>query len=188
VDARLKKAKAWVDEMVALRAIALDCPLAEELKWGWPCYTLDGRNVVLIHTFKSYCALLFMKGALLKDPKGILIQQTENSQSARQLRFTNVHEIRKLSGTVKAYIHDAIAVEKAGLKVAFKPTSEFDIPAELQEKLDADADLKAAFHALTPGRQRAYLLHIAGAKQSRTRAARVAKCTPKILAGKGLHD
>jgi len=188
VDAVLAKAKAWKDEMLALRAIALDSGLTEDFKWGQPCYTLDGHNVVLIHGFKEYCALLFFKGALLKDAKGLLVQQTENVQSARQIRFTNVKEITKLESVLKAYILEAIEVEKAGLKVNFKKTAEFSVAEEFQNKLDKTPALKRAFNALTPGRQRAYLLHFSAAKQSKTREARVEKCTPLILKGKGLDD
>jgi uncharacterized protein YdeI (YjbR/CyaY-like superfamily) len=153
-----------------------------------PCYTLEKANVVLIHSFKDYCALLFFKGALLKDAKGILIQQTENVQAARQLRFTDVRDIVKLKTTIKAYLQEAIAVEKAGLKVSMKPTAEFAMPEEFQTKLDASPALKTAFEALTPGRQRAYLLHFSAAKQAKTRESRIEKCTPLILSGKGLLD
>ena len=178
----------WQAELAALRALALDSGLTEECKWGVPCYTYEKGNVVLIHSFKEYCALLFFKGALLKDPKGILIQQTENVQSARQLRFTDVREITKLKTTISAYLQEAITVEKAGLKVSMKPTAEFAMPEEFQAKLDASPTLKTAFEALTPGRQRGYLLHFAAAKQSKTREARIEKCTPQILNGKGLLD
>lgn len=182
------KIKTWAAELAALRALVLDSGLNEECKWGVPCYTVNGGNVVIIHSFKEYCALLFFKGALLKDTKGILVQQTENVQAGRQLRFTDVQEITKLKTTIKAYLQDAIAVEKAGLKVAMKPTAEFAMPEEFQAKLDASPTLKAAFEALTPGRQRAYLLHFAAAKQATTREARVKKCMPLILSGKGLLD
>ena len=179
-------------ELAALRALVLEAGLTEECKWGVPCYTFGDDekrgNVVIIHSFKEYCALLFFKGVLLKDPKGILIQQTENVQGARQLRFTDVREIVALKATIKAYLQEAIAVEKAGLKVSMKPTAEFAMPEEVQAKLDASPDLKTAFEALTPGRQRAYLLHFAAAKQSKTREARIEKCTPQILNGKGLLD
>ena len=188
VDAVLSKEKRWPKEMQALREIALATELTEELKWGQACYTFQGTNVVLIHGFKEYCALLFMKGALLKDPKGILIQQTENVQAARQIRFSKLQEIVKLKTVVKAYIKEAIAVEKAGLKVEMKKTSEFKVPEEFQIKLDKNKALKTAFSALTPGRQRAYLLHFASAKQSSTREARIEKCSPDILKGKGLND
>lgn len=188
VDAFLSRAKTWQEELVKLRNIALECGLAEELKWGTPCYTLDSRNIVLIHAFKGYCAFLFFKGALLKDPKRILIQQTENVQSARQIRFTSVSEIVKLKAVLKTYIHEAIAVEKAGLKVSFKKTTEFSMPEEFRSKLEGIGSLKKAFTALTPGRQRAYLLYFSSAKQSKTREARIEKCIPQILKGKGLDD
>ena len=182
------KAKKWQEELEKLRIILLDCGLTEELKWGVPCYTFEKRNVVLIHGFKEYCALLFFKGVLLKDAKGILIQQTENVQAARQIRFTNVREIVKLTPTLKAYIHEAMEVEKAGLKVNLKKTTEFKVPEEFQNKLDEIPALKTAFHALTPGRQRAYLLHFSAPKQSKTRESRVEKYTKQILKGKGLND
>jgi uncharacterized protein YdeI (YjbR/CyaY-like superfamily) len=178
----------WQAELAALRTLVLASGLTEECKWGVPCYTFDKSNVVLIHSFKEYCALLFVKGALLKDAKGILIQQTENVQSARQLRFTDVREITKLKSTIKAYLQEAIAVEKAGLKVVMKPTAEFAMPQEFQAKLDASPALKTAFEALTPGRQRGYLLHFAAAKQAKTREARIEKYIPQILSGKGLMD
>ncbi len=186
------KVNTWAAELAALRGLVLEAGLAEECKWGVPCYTFghDEKrgNVVLIHSFKEYCALLFFKGALLKDAKGILIQQTENVQAARQLRFTDVRDIVKLKTTIKAYLQEAIAVEKAGLKVTKKETAEFAMPEEFQAKLDVSPALKTAFEALTPGRQRAYLLHFAAAKQSKTREARIEKCTPQILSGKGLLD
>ncbi len=188
VDGLLKKAKKWQEEFETLREIVLDSPLTEEVKWGQACYASDGRNIVLIHGFKEYCALLFFKGALLKDPKGILIQQTENVQSARQIRFTNVREITALKPTLKAYIQEAIEVDKAGLKVKLKKTSEFKVPKEFQKKLDEIPALKKAFAALTPGRQRGYLFYFSAAKQSGTREARVEKCMPQILKGKGLDD
>lgn len=182
----------WQAELAALRALVLGSGLTEECKWGVPCYTSENDNkrdnIVLIHAFKDYCALLFFKGALLKDTKGILIQQTENVQSARQLRFTDVGEITKLKSTISAYLQEAIAVEKAGLKVVKKETAEFAMPEEFQVKLDESPALKTAFEALTPGRQRAYLLHFAAAKQSKTRTARVEKYMPQILSGKGLLD
>jgi uncharacterized protein YdeI (YjbR/CyaY-like superfamily) len=162
--------------------------LIEELKWGVPCYTFQGSNVVLIHGFKEYCALLFHKGALLNDAEGVLIQQTENVQSARQIRFTNLQEIIELSKVLKSYVFEAIEVEKAGLKVELKKTKEYDIPEEFQVKLDADPGLKEAFYSLTPGRQRGYLLHFSAAKQAKTREARVEKLIPQILSGKGLND
>jgi len=188
VDFYFIKAKKWQEEIEALRAIALDCGLDEELKWGCPCYTLSGSNIVLIHVFKDYCAFLFFKGALLKDAKKILIQQTEQVQAARQIRFTGVKEITKLEKTLKAYIHEAIEVEKAGLKVPLKKTKEFPMPEEFKARLDKNKELKAAFKALTPGRQRGYLLYFSSAKQSKTREARVEKYIPHILDGKGLDD
>lgn len=188
VDAYLSKAKKWQKELVKLRAIALDCQLTEELKWGSPCYTFQKSNIVLIHVFKEYCALLFFKGALLKDADGILIQQTKNVQAARQIRFTNVQEIVQMEPILKAYIREAVAVEKAGLKVNFKKTSEFTIPEEFQDRLDASPALKTAFAALTPGRQRAYLFYFSAPKQSKTRESRVEKCMQQILNGKGLDD
>ena len=188
VDAFLKKAKKWQPEFKKLRSIVLDCQLTEELKWGNPCYIFQGSNVVLIHGFKEYCALLFFKGALLKDPKRILIQQTENVQAARQVRFTSIREIVELEPTLKAYIREAIEVEKAGVKVNFKKTAEFTVPEEFQKKLDEIPALKTAFDALTPGRQRGYLLHFSTPKQSTTRASRVEKCMKQILQGKGLND
>lgn len=188
VDAFFGRMDRWKAEFEALRAILLDSPLTEDLKWGQPCYTLDGKNVVLIHGFNDYCALLFMKGALIKDPAGILVQQTENVQSARQIRFTGLDDIRRQENIVRDCIHEAIEVEKAGLKVARKATSEFVMPEEFRTALDSDAELKSAFEALTPGRQRAYLLHFSSAKQAATRQSRVDKNRPKILEGKGLDD
>jgi len=188
VDAFLSKQKNWKDEFEKLRTIILGAELTEELKWGTPCYTFQNRNVVLMHGFKEYCALLFFKGALLKDPDGILIRQTQNVQSARQIRFTSVREIVKLKTTLKAYLKEAVEVEKAGLKVNFKDTSEFTVPEEFQKRLDKSAALKKAFRALTPGRQRAYLLYFSTPKQSKTRESRIEKSTPQILAGKGLDD
>ena len=188
VDAYVERLKNWVGEVRELRAICLDSGLGEDLKWGVPCYTLEGRNVVLIHSFKEYCALLFFKGALLKDAKGILIQQTDNVQAARQVRFKNVEEIRKLKTLLKAYIAEAVKVEQSGLKVELKKTEEFSVPEEFQAKLDEMLELKTAFEALTPGRRRAYLLHFSSAKQSKTRTARVIKAIPDILSGKGLDD
>ena len=188
VDSFIGKAKQWQEEFKQLRAIALDCGLIEEFKWGKPCYTIEDKNVFLIHGFKEYCALLFMKGALIKDPMGILVSQTENTQAARQIRFTNVDEIVEMAHVVKAYMLEAVKVEKAGLEVPYKETSEFDVPEEFQAILDDDPALKAAFEALTPGRQRGYLLYFAGAKQSKTRTSRVEKCIPKIMEGMGLHD
>jgi len=168
--------------------IVLDCQLSEELKWGTPCYTLQKKNIMLIHGFKEYCALLFFKGALLDDPNGILIQQTENVQAARQIRFTNVREIVGMETTLKDYIHAAIEVEKAGLKVKLKKTTDFIIPEEFQRELDENPALKAAFDALSPGRQRAYIVYFSAPKQSKTRESRVDKCTQQILNGKGLND
>jgi uncharacterized protein YdeI (YjbR/CyaY-like superfamily) len=188
VDWFFNKATNWQEEYAELRNIVLDCGLTEELKWGVPCYTFQKSNIVLIHGFKEYCALLFHKGALLMDTEGILIQQTENVQAARQIRFTNVREIVGMEPTLKAYIHEAIEVEKAGLQVDFKKTAEFNIPEEFQKKLDENPDLKTAFNALTPGRQRGYILYFSQPKQSRTRESRVEKCMEQILNGKGLND
>jgi uncharacterized protein YdeI (YjbR/CyaY-like superfamily) len=188
VDFYFSKANKWQEELAKLRTIILDCQLTEELKWGVPCYTFQKSNIVLIHVFNEYCALLFVKGALLKDTNGILIQQTENVQAARQIRFTNVREIVEMEPILKAYICEAIEAEKAGLKVSFKKTSEFMIPEEFQDKLDENAALKTAFDALTPGRQRAYILYFSAAKQSKTRQSRVEKCMGRILNGKGLDD
>src|SRR5579864_594190 len=188
VDGLLRKAKTWKEELQKLRTIILECGLSEEVKWRVPCYTFEKRNIVLIHGFKEYCALLFFKGALLKDPKGILITQTENTQATRQIRFTNAQEIVEMEAILKSYIYEAIEVEKAGLKVAFKKTTEFTTPEEFQNKLDEIPALKAAFDALTPGRQRAYILYFSAPKQSKTRESRVEKCTQKILNGKGLDD
>jgi uncharacterized protein YdeI (YjbR/CyaY-like superfamily) len=188
VDGFISQAKKWQDEFKKLRAIVLASDLTEDMKWGQPCYTLDGKNVVLIHGFKEYCALLFFKGALLKDPKGILIQQTENVQSARQIRFTSASEIVKMKAVLQAYIDQAIEVEEAGLKVKLKETSDVTIPDEFRKKLDEMPALKTAFAALTPGRQRAYIFYFSQAKQSKTREARVEKCIQQILDGKGLDD
>ena len=188
VDGYLKRANEWREEFEKLRMIILDCGLTEELKWGVPCYTFEKRNIVLMHGFKDYCALLFFKGALLKDPEGILIQQTKNVQAARQIRFTNVREIVKLKAILKAYVYAAIEVEKSGQKVNFKKTSEFKIPEEFQEKLNKTSALKKAFAALTPGRQRAYIFYFSQPKQSKTRQSRVEKYTRQILNGKGLND
>ena len=188
VDWFFNKPGQWQQEYEKLRKIVLECDLTEELKWGCPCYTFEKRNIVLIHGFKEYCALLFVKGALLKDPKGILIQQTENVQSARQVRFTSGREIVKMKGTLKAYIREAIAAEKSGLKVSLKKTSEFAMPEEFKGKLDEVPALKKAFKALTPGRQRGYLLYFSQPKQSKTRQARVEKSIPQILNGRGLND
>ncbi len=189
VDLFLEKANKWKEEMVLLRNIALsNNELTEDYKWLHPCYTLNGKNIVLIHQFKEYCALLFHKGALMKDPKGVLVQITENVQAARQLRFTSVEQIKELESVIKDYINEAIKIEKSGKKVALKETADFEVPEEFQTKLDADADLKRAFAALTPGRQRAYLFYFSQAKQSKTRESRVEKYIPKILDGKGMDD
>ena len=188
VDWYFAKAGKWLEAVEKLRTIALDSNLTEELKWGCPCYTLKGSNVFLIHCFKEYCALLFHKGALLKDDAGILIQQTKNVQSARQIRFTSVQEVVKMERIVKAYIHQAIEVEKAGLKVEMKKTEAFDMPEEFKVKLKKMPALKKAFAALTPGRQRGYLLHFSSAKQAKTREARIDKCMERILEGRGLDD
>jgi uncharacterized protein YdeI (YjbR/CyaY-like superfamily) len=188
VDVLLRKAKKWQEEFTKLRTIVLDCHLAEELKWHQPCYTFQKRNIVLIHGFKEYCALLFFKGVLLKDANGILIQQTENVQAARQIRFTNVREIVAMEPILKSYIKEAIAVEKAGLKVDFKKNTELVFPEEFQRQLDENPALKSAFAALTPGRQRAYNLYFTAPKQSKTRESRVEKCKQQILNGKGLND
>jgi len=188
VDEFLNKAPNWQEEFKQLRTIVLDCGLTEEYKWMHPCYTYKKKNVVLIHGFKEYCALLFHKGALLKDPEGILIQQTRNVQAGRQIRFTNVREIIELEPILKDYIKEAIEVEKAGLEVKMKKTSDYDVPEEFQIKLDEDPSLKEAFYELTPGRQRAYLLYFSNAKQSSTREQRVEKYIPKIFDGKGLQD
>ncbi|MCC5942245.1 MAG: YdeI family protein [Balneolaceae bacterium] len=188
VDWFFNKADKWKEEYEILRKICLACGLTEELKWGCPCYTNKSSNIVLIHGFKDYCALLFHKGALLKDSHNILVQQTENVQSARQIRFTNVSEIVELEAIIKSYIIEAVEAEKAGLEVDFKKTKEFDVPVEFQQRLDENPALRSAFEALTPGRQRGYLLHFSGAKQSKTRTRRVEKCIPKILNGKGLQN
>ena len=188
VDWFFSKDTKWQKEYEKLRKIILDCGLIEELKWGCPCYTFENTNIVLIHGFKEYCALLFFKGALLNDPNGILIQQTKNVQSARQIRFTNVREIVKMEKILKAYVYEAIEVERAGLKVKLKKTSEFKIPEEFQKRLDKNTALKKAFDALTPGRQRAYIFYFSQAKQSKTREARVEKYMQQILNGKGLDD
>jgi uncharacterized protein YdeI (YjbR/CyaY-like superfamily) len=188
VDAFLREAEKWREEYEKLRSIILECGLTEELKWGHPCYAFEGTNVVLIHGFKEYCAILFIKGALLKDAEGILIQQTENVQAGRQVRFTNVREIVKMKTILKAYIKEAIEVEKSGLQVTYKKTEEFGMPEELQKKLREMPALKTAFDALTPGRQRGYILYFSAPKQSKTRELRIEKCMDLILDGKGLHD
>jgi uncharacterized protein YdeI (YjbR/CyaY-like superfamily) len=188
VDEFLSKAKKWKEEYEKLRNIVLDCELIEEFKWMHPCYTFEKKNIVIIHGFKEYCALLFHKGALLKDAHGILIQQTENVQAARQIRFTNVQEIVEMEPILKAYIYEAIEVEKAGLEVNFKKNTEYIIPEEFQNKFDETPALKTAFEALTPGRQRAYILYFSQPKQSKTRESRVEKYMQQILNGKGLND
>jgi uncharacterized protein YdeI (YjbR/CyaY-like superfamily) len=188
VDAFISGAEKWQEEYKELRSIVLDCGLDEELKWGVPCYTVDNKNVVLVNGFKEYCAILFVKGALLKDERGILVTQTENVQSSRQVRFTRADEIVELGPVLKAYILEAVELEKSGAKVDFKKTAEFNMPVEFKKMLDGDAALKAAFEALTPGRQRAYLLFFSAPKQARTREARIEKSIPQILVGKGLND
>ena len=188
VDWYFNKARQWKPESDKLRAIILGCGLTEELRWGKPCYTLEGKNIVLIHGFKEYCAVLFFKGVLLKDPKRILIQQTENVQSARQMRFTNLRKIVETEPTIKAYINEAIEVERAGLKVNLKETSDYKVPEEFKNKLDGNPALKKAFAGLTPERQRGYLFYFSQARQSKTREARVEEWMPQILKGKGLDD
>jgi len=188
VDFYFDKEKKWQKEQEQLREIVLECGLAEELKWGVPCYMHQKSNIVLIHSFKEYCALLFFKGALLKDTDDILIQQSANVQAARQIRFTNLDEIIDLKSVLKTYIFEAVEIEKAGLKVHLKKTAEFRVSDEFQQKLDENSELKKAFEALTPGRQRAYLLHFSQPKQAKTRESRVEKCIPLIFEGKGLND
>jgi uncharacterized protein YdeI (YjbR/CyaY-like superfamily) len=188
VDFLFDKAKQWQKEFEKLRAIALDTGLEEELKWGCPCYTYQEKNIFLIHGFKEYCAILFFKGALLNDTDNILIQQTENVQAARQIRFTSLKEIVDLEKVIKTYMYEALEVEKSGIKVPMKKTKEFEMPEEFQKRLDENLLLKEAFEGLTPGRQRAYLLYFSSAKQSKTREARIEKYIPEILNGKGLND
>ena len=188
VDDFLTNVKNWQEELGLLRTIILDCGLVEDFKWKHPCYTFNQNNIVLIHGLKNYCAILFYKGALLNDAEGILIQQTKNVQSGRQIRFTNTQEIANLKATIKAYIFEAIEAEKAGLKVAAKKTKDFNVPEELTQKFNENPEFKTAFEALTPGRQRGYLLHFSGAKQAKTRAARIEKYTQRIFKGKGFHD
>ena len=188
VDTYLSKASKWQEEMELLRKIVLDCHLTEDLKWGVPCYLNQKNNIVLIHAFKEYCAFLFMKGALLQDLNGILVQQTENVQGGRQIRFTSSKQIIELEAILKAYIFEAIEVDKMGLKVELKKTEDFAVPEEFQRKLTENTELKTAFEALTPGRQKGYLLHFSGAKQVKTRESRIEECIPKILKGKGLND
>jgi uncharacterized protein YdeI (YjbR/CyaY-like superfamily) len=187
VDAYIEQATKWQEEVKALRRIALAHDLNEELKWGLPCYTVQTSNVVIIQEFKEYCALMFFKGVLLQDPQGVLVPPGD-SQAARQIRFTSVAQIDELEHTIRSYLDEALAVEKAGLKVAFRETSDFTVPPEFQARLDENPDLQSAFSALAPGRQRAYLHHFSAPKQSTTRASRVEKCVPRILAGKGLDD
>lgn len=187
VDAYISRAKNWQEETSALRAILLGCKLDEELKWGQPCYVYQGGNIAIIQGFKNACTLMFLKGALLKDPKGILRKVGENSQATRRIEFTSAQQIAKLEPALKAYIREAIEIEKAGLKVEFKKNPE-PVPEELQEKFKQDTAFKKAFESLTPGRQRAYILHFSVAKQSSTRVSRIEKCIPRILDGKGLDD
>ena len=188
VDFFFNKADKWQEAFIKLRMIVLDCGLTEELKWGQPCYTLENSNIVLMHGFKEYCALLFMKGALLPDPNGILIQQTENVQAARQIRFTNVQQIIELEPVLQRYIEEAIAVEKAGLTVELKKTEDFPMPEEFINKLEEVPGLQDAFEALTPGRQRAYLLYFSAPKQAKTRVSRIEKYVQPIFEGRGLND
>ncbi|MGV3585834.1 MAG: YdeI/OmpD-associated family protein [Adhaeribacter sp.] len=188
VDIFLSKAKKWREEMFLLREIVLDCNLNEEIKWMHPCYTYQNNNIVLIHGFKDYCALLFFKGVLMNDKAGLLIQQTENVQDRRQMRFTSLEEIVKLKSIIKDYVKEAIKIEQAGVKVTFKKTAEFNRPEEFEKLLQSDKEIELAFNGLTPGRQRGYLLYFSSAKQPKTRESRIEKYIPKILAGKGLND
>jgi uncharacterized protein YdeI (YjbR/CyaY-like superfamily) len=188
VDWYFNEAEKWQEEIKKLRMIILDCQLTEELKWGVPCYTFQNSNIVLIHVFKEYCAILFIKGALLHDVHGLLIQQTENVQAARQIRFTNVREIVEMEPILKAYIREAIEVEKAGLKVNYRKATEFIVPEEFISRLEGVPGLQDAFDTLTPGRQRAYILYFSAPKQSKTRESRIEKWIPQILDGKGLND
>lgn len=188
VDAFLDGSEKWQKEMKILRKIVLDCNLTEELKWGVPCYTVNKNNVVLIHAFKEYCALLFIKGSLLSDSHSILIQQTENVQAGRQVRFTHIDQITEQEAILKAYIFEAVEIEKAGMKVVFKKTSDYQLPEELTTKFNEIPQFKTAFEALTPGRQRAYIFYFSQAKQAKTRETRIENCIPKILMGKGLND
>jgi uncharacterized protein YdeI (YjbR/CyaY-like superfamily) len=187
-DFYFRKSKKWQEELEELREIILNCGLNEQVKWGVPCYSYNDTNVVLIHEFKEYCAMLFFKGVLLKDPKKILVQQTKNVQSARQIRFTGIKEIQKMEKTLKAYVYEAIEIEKAGLTVELKKTKEYPVPDELKAVFKGDPEFKKAFYALTPGRQRGYLLYFSSAKQAKTREARIEKYTKNILKGKGLED
>ncbi|WP_210517608.1 YdeI/OmpD-associated family protein [Hymenobacter terricola] len=188
VDFYFHKAHRWLEELEQVRTVVLACGLTEELKWGVPCYTFQNRNILLLHVFKDYCAVLFFKGALLRDAQGLLVQQTANVQAARQLRFTTVREVVEREPVLKTYIQEALELEKSGAKVAFKKPDEFTSPEEWQRKLTENPALKTAFTALTPGRQRAYLLHFSAPKQSNTRAARIEKCTHDILNGRGIND
>ncbi|MDG5472346.1 YdeI family protein [Jeotgalibacillus sp. ET6] len=188
VDGFLKKEKKWQAEFQKLRELMLECGLTEDFKWMHPCYTVDGKNVVIIHGFKDYCAIMFQKGALMKDPDHLLIQQTKNSQAARQIRFSQAEEITALGETIKMYIQNAIEIEKAGLEIDFKDTSEYTVPEELQHKFEEMPELKTAFEALTPGRQRGYLLYFSEVKQAKTRESRIEKAMEKIMDGKGLRD
>ena len=188
VDFFFDQAKQWQKEFEKLRAIALETGLEEDLKWGCPCYTYHDKNIFLIHGFKEYCALLFFKGALLNDTNNILIQQSENVQAARQIRFTDLKQIADLEKVIKTYLFEALEVEKSGIKVVMKETKQFEMPEEFQKKLDENSALKEAFEALTPGRQRAYLLHFSSAKQAKTRESRIEKYIPQILIGKGLNN
>ena len=188
VDAFIKNTEQWQEEFKTLRAILLGCNLAEDLKWGKPCYTFENNNVVLMHGFKEYCALLFIKGALMHDPQGILVQQTKNVQAGRQIRFTSVQEIAAMQSVLEDYVRKAIEVEKSGLEVEFKKSAEYAIPVEFQNKLNEIPELKTAFETLTPGRQRGYLLYLSEPKQAKTRESRVEKCMPQILSGKGLNE
>lgn len=188
VDDFLSRSKRWQAELEALRMISLDCQLTEELKWGKPCYVHQGSNIIILQGFKDFCALLFTAGALVKDPEGLLQLPGENTQAARRMTFTSVAQITEIEDIIKSYIKDAMAVKEAGLKVVFKKPMEFTVPAELQSQFDQMPEFKTAFYALTPGRQRAYLMHFSGAKQSTTRTSRIEKCTPQILDGQGLND
>lgn len=188
VDGFINKSKKWKEEYIKLREIVLECELTEDFKWMHPCYTHEGKNILIIHGFKEYCAILFQKGALLKDPYGILIQQTENVQAARQIRFTNVEQIIEMEDILKAYIQEAVEVEKSGQEISYKKNDEYSVPEELQVKFREQPAFKEAFEALTPGRQRAYLLHFSAAKQAKTREARIEKYYQHILDGKGLND
>jgi uncharacterized protein YdeI (YjbR/CyaY-like superfamily) len=188
VEFYFTKHEKWKEEILELRSILLSCDLQEELKWGVPCYTWDNHNIIFIHVFKNYCALLFFKGALLKDEEQILVQQTKNVQSARHLRFRNLSEIKQIKSIIKSYVAEAIEVEKSGLKVKLKATKEYEVPEELNNAFEADSNFEKAFKSLTPGRQRGYLLYFSAAKQTSTREARIVKHTKNIMVGKGLTD